>query len=371
MKTINKKLIIFMPAMEGGGVEKNTIIITNYLSKFINDIEFITFDDKFNKFLNKKIKITNFKKYSKNKTSKYYKYLVCLIILIKRLLTKKKTYLFAFQANVYCIILALIFNKKIITRSNSSPSGWNKSYLKNLIFKILFKYPEKIIVNSEKFKREFIKHFSINPKMIYNPVNKSEILIKSKMKINNNFFSKKKCLKIINVARFTDQKDHITLLKAFNIINKIIPSKLLLIGYGSNKFKILDYIKKNKINENVKLIDYTFNPYKYIAKSNLFVLTSLYEGLPNVLLESMVLKKYVISSNCPTGPSEILDNGRYGGLFPVKNYKNLSEKILDFANNKKKYNKKVLDAYKSLKRFDEEKNCQLYLIEVKKMMGIN
>ena len=207
--------------------------------------------------------------------------------------------------------------------------------------------------------------------MIYNPVNRSEILIKSKMKINNNFFSKKKCLKIINVARFTDQKDHITLLKAFNIINKIIPSKLLLIGYGSNKFKILDYIKKNKINENVKLIDYTFNPYKYIAKSNLFVLTSLYEGLPNVLLESMVLKKYVISSNCPTGPSEILDNGRYGGLFPVKNYKNLSEKILDFANNKKKYNKKVLDAYKSLKRFDEEKNCQLYLIEVKKMLGIN
>ena len=291
--------------------------------------------------------------------------------MIKRLLTKKKTYLFAFQANVYCIILALIFNKKIITRSNSSPSGWNKSYLKNLIFKILFKYPEKIIVNSEKFKREFIKHFSINPKMIYNPVNRSEILIKSKMKINNNFFSKKKCLKIINVARFTDQKDHITLLKAFNIINKIIPSKLLLIGYGSNKFKILDYIKKNKINENVKLIDYTFNPYKYIAKSNLFVLTSLYEGLPNVLLESMVLKKYVISSNCPTGPSEILDNGRYGGLFPVKNYKNLSEKILDFANNKKKYNKKVLDAYKSLKRFDEEKNCQLYLIEVKKMLGIN
>ena len=58
-----------------------------------------------------------------------------------------------------------------------------------------------------------------------------------------------------------------------------------------------------------------------MAKSDLFILTSLYEGLPNVLLESMVLKKYIISSNCPTGPSEILNKGKYGELFPVKNYR--------------------------------------------------
>ena len=64
-----------------------------------------------------------------------------------------------------------------------------------------------------------------------------------------------------------------------------------------------------------------------MAKSDLFILTSLYEGLPNVLLESIVLKKYIISSNCPTGPSEILNKGKYGELFPVKNYRNLSKKL--------------------------------------------
>ena len=96
-----------------------------------------------------------------------------------------------------------------------------------------------------------------------------------------------------------------------------------------------------------------------MAKSDLFVLTSLYEGLPNVLLESMVLKKYIISSNCPTGPSEILNKGKYGELFPVKNYRDLSKKIFMYAKNKSKYKKKILDAYKSLKRFDKEKIVNL------------
>lgn len=370
MKTRKKKLVIFMPSMEGGGVEKNIIIVTNYLSKFINNIELITFDNKFNRFFNKKIKIINFKNHSKTKISKYYKYFVCLLLLIKRLFVNKQSYIFAFQANIYCILLALLFNKKIITRSNSSPSGWNKNFVKNLIFKILFKYPDKIIVNSENFRKEFLKRFGTNPKMIYNPLNKLEILKKAKIKINDNFFSKKNCLKIINVSRFTDQKDHMTLLRAFKIVEKFTPSKLLLIGYGAKKSAIIDFIKKNQLQKNVKVIDFVFNPYKYMAKSDLFILTSLYEGLPNVLLESMVLKKYVISSNCPTGPSEILEKGKYGELFPVGNYKDLSKKILKYARNKKRYNKKILEAYRSLKRFDNDENCKSYLIEVKKLMRI-
>ena len=287
------------------------------------------------------------------------------------MVVSKNIYIFAFQANIYCIFLAFLFNKKIITRSNSSPSGWSNNFLKNLIFRVFFKYPDRIIVNSKNFQKEFLKRFNINTKMIYNPLNKLEILKKAKKKLNDNFFSKKNYLKIINVSRFTEQKDQLTLLKAFKIVNELTPSKLLLIGYGTKKFEILDFIKKNNLQKNVKLIDFTFNPYKYIAKSDLFVLTSLYEGLPNVLLESIVLKKFVISSNCPTGPSEILKNGKYGELFPVKNYKKLSKQILMYAKNKKRYDKKVFEAHKSLKRFDYDKNCYSYLIEIKKLMEIN
>ena len=92
-----------MPSMEGGGVEKNIIIITNYLSKFIDNIELITFDNKFNRFFDNKIKIINSRNYSKTKISKYYKYFFCLILLIKRMVVSKNIYIFAFQANIYCI----------------------------------------------------------------------------------------------------------------------------------------------------------------------------------------------------------------------------------------------------------------------------
>ena len=128
----------------------------------------------------------------KTKVNKYYKYFVCLYLLIKRILNNQEIYIFSFQANIYCIFIALLFNKKIITRSNSSPSGWSKNFIKNLIFKVLFKYPDKIIVNSENFRKEFIKRFNINPKMIYNPLNKSkEILKKQKLKLMMFFFQKK------------------------------------------------------------------------------------------------------------------------------------------------------------------------------------
>ena len=370
MQTNKKKLVIFMPAMEGGGVEKNIVIISNYLSKYIKNIELITYDRKFNNFFDKKIKIINFSQKKNDIKNKYYKYFFCLLLLIKSFFQNKETYIFAFQANIYCIILAIIFRKKIITRSNSSPSGWNKNILKNFLFKILFKYPIKIIVNSKSFKNEIDKKFKINSKMIYNPLNKKDIILKSKQKIENNFFKKTNKLKIINVSRFTDQKDHITLLKAFNIVSQKIPAKLLLIGYGSNKDKIKKYINSKKLNKKVKILKFTYNPYNYIKNSDLFVLTSLYEGLPNVILEAITLKKYVVSTNCPTGPSEILQKGEFGSLFPIRNFKKLSKVILDFYFFKKKYQIKIKKAYISLNRFDKIKNCNLYLNEVKKLMEI-
>ena len=93
----------------------------------------------------------------------------------------------------------------------------------------------------------------------------------------------------------------------------------------------------------------------------MFILSSKYEGLPNVLLESLILNKYVISSNCRTGPKEILLNGKGGDLFKVGDYKNLSKLIINF-NLRKKINKKKLKYAKNqLYRFDYNVNLKKYL----------
>ena len=89
------------------------------------------------------------------------------------------------------------------------------------------------------------------------------------------------------------------------------------------------------MNKNVKLLNFVENPYNYIKQTDLFILSSKYEGLPNVLLETLVIRKFIISSDCPTGPKEILSNGKGGLLFKNGDYKDLSKKLYSIQKIKK------------------------------------
>ena len=95
--------------------------------------------------------------------------------------------MFSFQANIYCLILSKILDFKVIIRSNSSHKGWTKNFAKQIIFKIFFKFAEKIIVNSKDFKKEIDKEYNVKSVAIYNPLNINEIKKKSKEKVNINF----------------------------------------------------------------------------------------------------------------------------------------------------------------------------------------
>ena len=109
------------------------------------------------------------------------------------------------------------------------------------------------------------------------------------------------------------------------------------------------------------MINFKENPYPFISKSDLLILSSKFEGSPNVLPEAIFLKKFVISSDCPSGPREILDNGQGGELFKVGDYLMLSKKIKFFIKNRKKMNSKKIYAFKRLKRFDYQKRLDDYL----------
>ena len=110
----------------------------------------------------------------------------------------------------------------------------------------------------------------------------------------------------------------------------------------------------------MKIINFVENPYPFIRQSDIFVLTSKYEGLPNVLLEALALKKFIISSSCHTGPKEILLNGKGGLLFKVGDHKELANKITYYFLNRKKCLKLLDKSYKSLIRFDYKSNLLKY-----------
>ena len=116
------------------------------------------------------------------------------------------------------------------------------------------------------------------------------------------------------------------------------------------------------------LLGYKKNAFNYIKLSDVFVLSSIYEGLPNVLLESLYSKKYIISTNCFSGPKEILKNGKYGSLFRIKDYKKLSILLMNFNKNKnnKSIKYKIQCGFKSLNRFNYQNNCLKYYNEINK-----
>ena len=161
------------------------------------------------------------------------------------------------------------------------------------------------------------------------------------------------------MARLEDQKDHLTLLNALLDLKKTLKFKLLIIGNGKMK-KIKHLIQMHDLDKNVKLIKDITNPFPYILQADFFILTSIYEGLPTVLLEAITLKKYVISSDCPTGPKEILENGKNGTLFKFGNSNDLRNKIRKINSDKKKNKKKISLAYRSLSRFNDKKNLHKY-----------
>ena len=167
-----------MPSMDGGGVEKNLIIIANYISKKGINVNLISFDDKFKENFNKKINFIK-PRFSTLNRSKYYKYFFCLLLLARELI-KNNCIVFSFQANIYAIILWKILNTQIIIRSNHH-TGWNKNFFK-ILFLDYFLKGNEIIVNSFDFKRELDSKFDTNL-WLFKSINKQEILKNKKLNL--------------------------------------------------------------------------------------------------------------------------------------------------------------------------------------------
>ena len=334
-------------------------MVCNYLVNKVNTLKVLTVSKKFKKKFNKSIILITPSSKKWDNFSRRIKYFIAILLLIKEIVKNRDTIIFAFQANIYCILICKFFSVKVIARSNTAPIGWSKNFIKRYIFKKILSLSNIVMVNSLQFKNDLMRDLNVKSKCIYNPLNKYEIVKRSKEK-SKKIFSKKNKLKIINIGRFTDQKDQLTFLKSLNNLKDEINFEACIIGRGVLKSQLQKYILDNKLSRFVKIINFVENPYPFIKQSDLFVLTSKYEGLPNVLLEALTLKKFIISSSCHTGPREILLNGKGGLLFKVGDHKELADRIKYYFFNKKEC-KKLLDrSFKSLNRFDYKNNLFKY-----------
>jgi glycosyltransferase involved in cell wall biosynthesis len=119
------------------------------------------------------------------------------------------------------------------------------------------------------------------------------------------------------VGRLQEQKDFPTLIRAFALVRQVRPCRLVILGDGSGRAGLLALVGSLGLAKEVDLPGFQTNPYPFLGRAALFALSSAWEGSPNALTEAMALGTPVVSTDCPSGPWELLDGGRFGALVPV------------------------------------------------------
>lgn len=163
---------------------------------------------------------------------------------------------------------------------------------------------------------------------IYNPVITPSLFDKAKAPLKHSWFAPDAPPVILGVGKLEAQKDFPNLIRAFAQVRHVYRCRLVILGWGPDRPQLEALIEELGLENEVALLGYTDNPYAYMARAAVFVLSSAWEGLPTVLIEAMTVGTPVVSTNCRSGPAEILNNGHYGALTTVGDSQALAQAIL-------------------------------------------
>ena len=340
---MKKKVLFFIPffkATQGGLPKVASTLALKFADEY--DISIITLFHYPDKYPYKG-------KYFSLKVKHYYAGAIPKLIYLQKLIKSISPDIiisFMFFTSFWIIPVMYLFkiDAPLIISINSNPEA---QYKKRFYFKYLMKFlfplkkvtalvpvsKELKVILTQKYR---INKFKIIP--IYNGVNIEKIKQLALEKIDNyeKVFNNPNNIKFITVGRLSAEKGHKYLIEAFAKVLKEIPnSKLFIIGEGITRPQIEKMIQERNLNNSVTLLGFLHNPYNYISRSDIFVLPSLSEGLPYALIEALICKIPIVSTDCETGPNEILENGKYGILTKVADSDDLAEKMISLAKNEK------------------------------------
>lgn len=353
MNSEGKSIAFFLPSLAGGGAERVAVNLIKelYTKKISVDLVLAKAEGPYLSELPKEVRVIDFKK---SRVS------VSLPKLIRYLKREKPIAMISSlsHANIVAILANKIAmtNTKIVVREDNtlSLSSANSSSLKGRIIpflvKIFYRWADVIIAVSEGVKEDLIKTAglpSYKIKVIYNPVITPELFEMAKEPVSHNWFGPSEPPVILGVGRLTKQKDFATLISAFSLIRKDINARLVILGEGEERRNLENSTKNFGIENDVWLPGFVNNPYKFMSKASVFVLSSIFEGLPTVVVEAMACGTTVVSTDCKSGPGEILEDGKYGKLVPVGDYVVMAQAIEEILTGKIRYEvpKSVLEQY--------------------------
>jgi len=333
------KILFTLPNLNGGGAERVIVNIIKSLDKDKYDIKLLLVDKigVYFEYLPEYIEIISLDtKRTRN----------ALPRLIKAIKTINPDILFATtnRMNILVLMASFFIDKeiKIYVREPNLPSAQIKNnnmpfWYKTLI-KLLYPRAYKVVAQTDEMNEEIHQYFGIKKEKIItliNPIDK-ESIDKNLENIKNQF--DENCINFVAVGRLTYQKGFDTLIRTMSeVIKENDRYKLYILGEGEDRLKLESMIKEFGLEKNVYLLGFQKNPHKYIKYANAFILSSRWEGLPNVVLESLYIGTPVVMTKVNNFCEKILLNNQLGIV--LDDNKKLKDYILSIKdlNNINKY----------------------------------
>jgi glycosyltransferase involved in cell wall biosynthesis len=339
-------IAIVIPTLNLGGAERVSVNFANELASRGMDVDLIVFSNKGGDLLfdvSKKVRIFFFGidsavfaigpllKYIINNRPEY-------VITMLRSASYAAGIVFnlPFKDTIFVIREAGLYDQSI------NRTTLLKTFYRKILTKLAYRSANGFISNSQDTLESFTNNNLISAKtiktVIGNPVIGSNFTNYSDKSIDHPWFYENDYFLIVSAGRLDPIKDFNTLIQAVAIAANTLPNiRLIIIGEGEERQALSRLIDSLGISDKVLLAGFKRNPGRYFSQANLYVSSSISEGFGNTIVEAMASGCNVICTDCPGGPKEILQNGKYGALIPVGNSKILAEAIINFATNEPRY----------------------------------
>ena len=364
------RLIFFLPVFIFGGASESIFKLSKFLKRYNYSILVISLGKNYFKKEFKKINCDVFEINSSRAIFSIFKIRKKIIEEINKNFDKT-----IFISNIHYANIISIFSliglkkiKVILTERSSISELINNNNLikgfKNIIIylfaKFLYRFADLIITNSNYEKEYIQKKFYVKNIICIHPPS----IHKINKQINKNNLPTRK-INIIFVGRLSNEKGVIFILKALKEMSATIQYKLNIYGNGPDKEIIKDFISSNNLKSKIFLKGQEVNKVKIFKNANLFINASLFEGLPNALVQAINYNVFPICSNAPGGNIEVIDNGKLGISFRLNDKNDLKRKIIMFFEKKLRFNDKA--RINHLKKFTEKKSNENYLKVLNKL----
>lgn len=326
-----QRVAVYVPSLEGGGAERVMATVASTLARRGYEVDLLL-AQKTGPYLNELAPEVNIIDFDKSRV------LHTLIPLVKYLRDRRPDVLLSAMGHTNVISqLATTFSvhtPRVVLSERRAPrpvsTDKKDSKLTWFLTKWAYSRADAIVAVSDGVGRELSQYLGISQQLvrtIYNPMNTGEIRRLGAQAVQHPWFDASHQV-FIAVGRLVPVKDFTTLLKAFSQLAPHHPmARLIIVGDGPSYEALIELSRELGIEDIVDLVGFQSNPYAWMAASDVFVLSSISEGLPNAMLQAMACGLKIVSTDCNYGPAEILSEGKWGRLVPVGDAETLAQQM--------------------------------------------